>query len=681
MSSINKSRTHFIPKLGKRRKINPRNRTPNVPKPSDKAHEQEHINDENTKDTAGSALPKDMQKKPEVKTPEASEKQTEKEHDKDTTNTNGNPENAKGKTTVPNPLKEVPFSKLELARRPSLSSSIISRRNSSVSRSRRPSLFGVPSVKVSGSRRLSSLKSSNTTVNVAKQKSRRSSSNVLPPIFGSRRSSISSIRGGIPEVAAAETKEPESGTKPVKISIPSAPPKRRRRSSAIASRRSSVAAEKPNVKISASQMDNVLKDLEKVDENVVSRIESNAEPAKAVENKPEKMQEPNLDVGKVKKTKIEAKIEAKKEKELELTPAELKKGEKYYIDRKKNRIRKLKLSEVSSSAPMLENDTTVITDASQLKGLTHKDDVELLEKFVLDEKNFTVRDLCKPFFPIGKVSKDYKLAVTADKQRMSERAERRQKRLMARKMRIPFEKVEGEKEQKEEEQERRRKVKEFMDKEVNESDNHRMVPLLVTNDDGTVTYNHESTYVDRHSGTKNEGAMERVLENPYEHLVNSGTYSKRRFSERWTAQETAEFYRALSMWGTDFGLISMLFPYRTRKQVKSKFNLEESKHPHLIEFALIRKLPGDIAEYSGKSGKTYKSLDYYESQLKDLRTKHDKEIKSLTAAKQKAQAEDRNNAKRVSSIPTKVTAKSRKAVLMEFRKNEEVVGSIPPKQA
>ncbi|KAF6006864.1 hypothetical protein HII12_004788 [Brettanomyces bruxellensis] len=679
MSSINKSRTHFIPKLGKRRKINPRNRTPNVPKPSDKAHEQEHINDENTKDTSGSALPKDMQKKPEVKAPEASEKQTEKEHDKDTTNTNGNPENSKGKNTVPNPLKEVPFSKLELARRPSLSSAIISRRNSSVSRSRRPSLFGVPSVKVGGSRRLSSLKSSNTTVNVGKQKSRRSSSNVLPPIFGSRRSSISSIRGGIPEVAAAETTEAESETKPVKISIPSAPPKRRRRSSAIASRRSSVAAETPNVKISASQMDNVLKDLEKVDENVVSRIESNAKPAKAAENKPEsaKMQESSLDVGKVKK----AKIEAKKEKELELTPAELKKGEKYYLDRKKNRIRKLKLSNGGSSAPMLENDTTVIADASQLKGLTHKDDAELLEKFVLDEKNFTIRDLCKPFFPIGKVSKDYKLAVTADKQRMSERAERRQKRLMARKMRIPFEKVEGEKEQKEEEQERRKKVKEFMDKEVNESDNHRMVPLLVTNDDGTVTYSHESTYVDRHSGTKNEGAMERVLENPYEHLVNSATYSKRRFAERWTAQETAEFYRALSMWGTDFGLISMLFPYRTRKQVKSKFNLEESKHPHLIEFALIRKLPGDIAEYSGKSGKTYKSLDYYESQLKDLRTKHDKEIKSLTAAKQKAQAEDRNNAKRISSIPTKVTAKSRKAVLMEFRKNEEVVGSIPPKQA
>jgi len=687
MSSINKSRTHFIPKLGKRRKISTKNYTPTVPQPSNKSQKKQNIHideTQKTKDTDENEKEDKLQKVTADNSTQVSFDGTKEENKDANVSKDTDTKNIKSKRTVTDSTSEVPFivsttSKTESARRPSLSSSIISRRASSVSRSRRPSIFGVPSVKTGRSRRLSSLKTSNTTVSVStKPKSRRNSLNIVPPLFGSRRSSVTSIRGAIPEDANTDAINTDTGTKPVKISVPSSPPRRRRRSSAIVSRRSSVTRESTNVKISASQMDNVLKDLERVDENVSSRLKSSSNVTEPHDAKLENVKiEQKSDANKEKKAKVEAKKE--KEEEVELTPSELKKGVKYYIDKKKNQIKKIELSKRNGNASSLESNTNVITDISQLRGLTHQDDMDLLEKFTVDEKALTMKDLCKPFFPIGKVSKDFHLATSADKKRMKERAEKREKRLLARKLRVPLEKVEGENETKEKEQERRRKIKEFMDKEVNESDNHRMVPLLVTNDDGTVTYSHESTYVDRHSETANDGAMERVVENPYENLVTSGSYSKRRYVERWTPQETAELYKALSTWGTDFGLIAQLFPYRTRRQVKSKFNFEESKHPHLIEFALLRKLPGNLSEYAGKAGKEYNSLDHYESQLKELRNKHEKEIKALTAAKQQAQAEDRSNAKRNSSIPTKVTAKSRKAVLMEFRKNEEVVGSIPPK--
>lgn len=63
---------------------------------------------------------------------------------------------------------------------------------------------------------------------------------------------------------------------------------------------------------------------------------------------------------------------------------------------------------------------------------------------------------------------------------------------------------------------------------------------------------------------------------------------------RWSREETDRFYEALSMCGTDFALISLLFARRTREQVKGKYKVEERLHPGRVALALKRRRPLDV---------------------------------------------------------------------------------------
>lgn len=57
--------------------------------------------------------------------------------------------------------------------------------------------------------------------------------------------------------------------------------------------------------------------------------------------------------------------------------------------------------------------------------------------------------------------------------------------------------------------------------------------------------------------------------------VTSNSFKKVNYTEKWTEEETELFYRALQLFGTDFSLITKLFPNRNRNQVKNKFLKEE----------------------------------------------------------------------------------------------------------
>lgn len=65
----------------------------------------------------------------------------------------------------------------------------------------------------------------------------------------------------------------------------------------------------------------------------------------------------------------------------------------------------------------------------------------------------------------------------------------------------------------------------------------------------------------------------------------------------WGIDETRRFYEALSQCGTDFSLMQVFFPRRTRKQLKRKFYREESQHPELIKHTLQVKLPLDLEPF------------------------------------------------------------------------------------
>ncbi|KAL7448455.1 hypothetical protein ACHAWC_000638, partial [Mediolabrus comicus] len=59
--------------------------------------------------------------------------------------------------------------------------------------------------------------------------------------------------------------------------------------------------------------------------------------------------------------------------------------------------------------------------------------------------------------------------------------------------------------------------------------------------------------------------------------------------QRWSADETKSFYRALRQCGTDFSMMQMFLPGRTRSQLKSKYKLELRKNGRLVDMALDPK--------------------------------------------------------------------------------------------
>jgi septal ring factor EnvC (AmiA/AmiB activator) len=64
-------------------------------------------------------------------------------------------------------------------------------------------------------------------------------------------------------------------------------------------------------------------------------------------------------------------------------------------------------------------------------------------------------------------------------------------------------------------------------------------------------------------------------------------------------EATEQFYNGLRMFGTDFEMISKLFPGRTRRQIKLKFVKEEKRDKENIKQILLgEKLPVDIEELS-----------------------------------------------------------------------------------
>lgn len=59
-------------------------------------------------------------------------------------------------------------------------------------------------------------------------------------------------------------------------------------------------------------------------------------------------------------------------------------------------------------------------------------------------------------------------------------------------------------------------------------------------------------------------------------------------------------FQALTQWGTDFNIISKLFPNRTRRQIKAKYNKEDRARRWKVSEAIMvnRKTPGNYPQSS-----------------------------------------------------------------------------------
>jgi hypothetical protein len=69
-------------------------------------------------------------------------------------------------------------------------------------------------------------------------------------------------------------------------------------------------------------------------------------------------------------------------------------------------------------------------------------------------------------------------------------------------------------------------------------------------------------------------------------FVTSHSFKSRGFSQKWKEKDTRLFFKALSLFGTDFSMISLLFKGRDRSQLINKYHKEERDNPSRVEEAL-----------------------------------------------------------------------------------------------
>lgn len=323
---------------------------------------------------------------------------------------------------------------------------------------------------------------------------------------------------------------------------------------------------------------------------------------------------------------------------------------------------------------------TTITSIHQIPTKIKDEDIELYGEVDIDLEEMTMADLCKPTIQIGKVSSNFMLAKEATYELKKKRNQRKRDRQLARVERISLDEA-----VKKNEEVRRQNGEIFIssteskpkpDSLFDEDPPETSSSLkLVFNADGKLGVSEESAIVAKPRADANTRAVENS--NPFANPITSTTYSKRVHTDKWTPDELNQFYQALSMFGTDFSLISQLFPYRSRKQIKLKFNLEERKFPEIVELALKRKLPVDFQEYCKNIKNDIKSLEYYNEELRKVRLEHEESMNAIALEREKALKEDAEaNRRREIEIRTGAKPMTRAEKVKDLRKNETVVGSI-----
>ncbi|KZT30859.1 hypothetical protein NEOLEDRAFT_1054458 [Neolentinus lepideus HHB14362 ss-1] len=121
---------------------------------------------------------------------------------------------------------------------------------------------------------------------------------------------------------------------------------------------------------------------------------------------------------------------------------------------------------------------------------------------------------------------------------------------------------------------------------------------------GETIVDEESLFVDRNE-EDDTANYTHVEESDTTKFVNSATYSKKVKGSRWSAEETEVFFHAVSQFGENYEMISMVLPGRDRKACKNKFKSEDRRNPGRINYCLMHRIPYDIQTLSRLTGKDF----------------------------------------------------------------------------
>lgn len=163
----------------------------------------------------------------------------------------------------------------------------------------------------------------------------------------------------------------------------------------------------------------------------------------------------------------------------------------------------------------------------------------------------------------------------------------------------------------------------------------RAVPnTIIVN--GQIRIDESSLQIDRHAAAaaeRNAEQLEALDETELTRRVTSSTWLKRDRSGGWGEVLTDQFYEGLRMFGTDFYMISKMFPGKTRHSVKLKFNREEREDPMRIENTLKgeRKLV-NMDEYQNVTHTVYSDPKEVEREMEEDRKMIEEEQAIVKAA-------------------------------------------------
>ncbi|KAI9552251.1 hypothetical protein GHT06_022613 [Daphnia sinensis] len=135
--------------------------------------------------------------------------------------------------------------------------------------------------------------------------------------------------------------------------------------------------------------------------------------------------------------------------------------------------------------------------------------------------------------------------------------------------------------------------------EEEEEEDAMPVPQLCLGPDGEIVLDEQSLVIDTSETKRNKNQLANapiIIENSST-TVNYGSWRKRPRAGRWSMKETARFYRALTMLGTNFSLMVKLFPGRDRIDLKRKFKSEEKTNPSLVDKFIVTQIPFDISQF------------------------------------------------------------------------------------
>ncbi|OBA23752.1 transcription factor IIIB, Bdp1 subunit [Metschnikowia bicuspidata var. bicuspidata NRRL YB-4993] len=348
---------------------------------------------------------------------------------------------------------------------------------------------------------------------------------------------------------------------------------------------------------------------------------------------------------------------------------------------KTNRMRKFRTSaSVESDLPVVpKNLVTSISSVQQLPRRVNKEDEALYAHVSVQADAMSMADLCKPMLQIGLTCETFALAEAAKNNIRRKKHERRDAREMARLHRVSYRQALRELQRDEaldaDEQQGFDFERAAREEELAQAASSNLKIAVV---DGQFQVDQESVIRGREFAPNSDHRTVE-LENLFEAPVTSNSYSGKTHTDAWTKDELVQFYNALSTWGTDFTFVAQLFPYRTRRQIKNKFTLEEKHNPQLVELALRRKLPPDFADFCAKASgvKSIKTVDEFNRELAELKREHEAHIRDINSERERAIKEDLEaNRKREIEMRTGAKPMTKAERSRMIRQNEVVVGEI-----